>query len=72
MSDVTVTVPESQIDRDEVENLIRAGKFSIKQYAAQIGVKQSDLRQWIVLNFGADNLEFRRGRSGGVFFRKES
>lgn len=58
---------KQQINMSEIESLIRAGTFSVSKYAQSTGISQSQIRAAIVTAFG-DQVEFRRGRNGGVRF----
>jgi len=56
---------------DAIETSIKNQKFKLVEVAKEMGLSANDLKSLLLEQFG-DNLEFRRGRNGGVFWKNNN
>lgn len=65
------TTQTVEISATAMEAAIRAGSFKLAATAKELGVSPEALKKMLVERWG-DQLEFRKGRKGGVYFRADS
>lgn len=63
---VKVSIDPAQFE----EALASSSGFKLTNTAKELGISAADLKNIIVGHYGIDNLEFRKGRNGGVFLIK--
>ena len=62
---------EAKIDPAQFEEALASSSgFKLTNTAKELGISAADLKNIIVGHYGIDNLEFRKGRNGGVFLIK--
>ena len=55
------------IDAENLEQLLKTQGIKVNKMAKELGVSATELKKCLVERFG-DNIEFRRGRNGGVYW----
>ena len=74
--DKEVQVNANKAEKPEIhasqfeEALASSGGFKLTNTAKELGISAADLKGLLVEHYGLENLEFRKGRNGGVFLIK--
>lgn len=62
---------EAKIDPSQFEEALASPVgFKLTNTAKELGISAADLKGLLVEHYGLENLEFRKGRNGGVFLIK--
>lgn len=59
---------EAKVNWEEVDATIKAGRVTTSALAAKYGVAPATMKSLLVARYG-NNLDFKKGRSGGVQFK---
>lgn len=59
-----------EIEWSYIENEIRYNKGKLSILAKKYGYTSVVFKSLLINHFGVDNLDFKKGRKGGIFFKK--